>query len=178
MHYPNPDEDWVVTCKLLHTHGNRGELFGQLLTDFPSRLTGPASVHILLPGQQPKPFELEKVRNHKGGVLLKFQGIETISEAEGLIHGHLVAKKSELEPLQDGSYYYFDIIGCQAIDEAGREIGEVSDIHDYSGNQLLVIRQENREILVSISRTYIKELNCRQKRIVLNLPEELQRLNL
>jgi len=72
-------------------------------------------------------LEVEELWPHKSYLVLKFVGIDSISEAEALIGCELqvpLAERAELEP---GWAYVSDLVGCTLFDR-GREVGAVKEV--------------------------------------------------
>ncbi len=170
--------EWVAIGRLSHTQGNQGELFGEIQTDFPDRFTGLASISILLSGNRVENFLIEKIRNHKEGIVFKFSGVSTISDAEKLVGGLLVVAEDGLIPLDEGQYFHFQLTECQAVNMEGDSLGRILRIDDFGGNQLLVVQSTGgEEFWVPFSKDFVKKVDVRQQRIILDVPEELRHLN-
>src|SRR5208337_3580655 len=104
---------------------------------------------------------------HKNFLVLKFQGIETISDAEPLVGAELQLPRSERAELEPGWTYLSDLIGCTVFD-VQREIGEIEDVQFGAGEApLLVVR--NREQAVKLSyeipfaEAYLEKLDLERK---------------
>jgi 16S rRNA processing protein RimM len=173
-------EDWVAISRLLHTQGNRGELFGEILTDFPERFESLEKVTLSTPAGAFREFTVEYTRWHKKGIVFKLDGIESISEAETLVGSGILVDSAHLTPLTEGTYYQFELVGCQACSEAGQNLGIVVRVDDFGGNQLLVVQPETEseeEFWVPFSKEHILEVDCSGKRVTMRVPEDLARLN-
>lgn len=175
-----PSEDWVTISRLLHTQGNRGELFGEILSDFPERFESLERVTLSTPAGAFHEFAVEYTRWHKKGVVFKLDGVDSISEAETLVGGWILVDPAHLTPLSEGTYYQFELIGCQAFNEAGQNLGSIVRVDDFGGNQLLVIQPEagsEEEFWVPFSKEHILKVDCSGKRVTMQVPEALVRLN-
>ncbi len=64
---------------------------------------------------------VEDLWPHKSFLVLKFQGIETISDAEALVGAELQLPRSERAELEPGWTYLSDLIGCTVFDGAARD---------------------------------------------------------
>src|SRR4051812_25352013 len=98
-----------------------------MLTDFPERFDDVGAV-TLRKGVSERPAELEGHRFHKGRVLLKFVGVDTMSDAEPLAGYEVVVPEEELYELPEGEdlYYDFQLVGCAVETRGGERIGEVA----------------------------------------------------
>src|ERR1039458_10878089 len=88
-----PTEAWVWLARLRHPQGRKGEVFADILTDFPEKFAERRRLWLLAegaPAASPREVELLAHWPHKGGVVLHFSGVDSISAAETLV-GLIVA---------------------------------------------------------------------------------------
>src|SRR5690349_5178815 len=89
---------WVWLARVKRTQGRKGEVFAEILTDFPEKFAERRRLWLLrdpdvkLKSDVDDPREVELVHHwlHKGGVVLHFAGVDSISAAEELA-GMIVA---------------------------------------------------------------------------------------
>jgi 16S rRNA processing protein RimM len=127
-------------------------------------------------------LELEEHWLHKGHVVLKFRGIDSISEAERLADAQVQIRASERRKLEPGTEYISDLVGCCVIDlgHTPTAIGVVRDVQSGAGEApLLVIEAEagKREILVPLAAEYLRKVDVAAKRIEMVLPEGMLALD-
>ena len=108
---------------------------------------------------------------HKGLVVLKFRGIDTISEAETLVGCEIQVPRRERLPLTAGEVYISDLLGC-AVFNRGAEVGHIADVQFGFGDApLLVVRTGAKEHLLPFAEAYLIGVDTDKKRIEMNLPE-------
>ncbi len=73
------------------------------------------------PQSEPRAIELVHHWLHKGGIVLHFAGIDSISAAEKLIGLVVAIPRTERAPLAEDEAYIGDLIGCTLIDVAIRQ---------------------------------------------------------
>ena len=78
---------------------------------------------------------------HKGRLLVRFEGLACLEDAESLRGARLYIHRSELAPLPDGEYYEFQIVGLQVRTEQGTRLGCVEDILHTGANDVFVTEQ-------------------------------------
>jgi 16S rRNA processing protein RimM len=184
-------EGWVWLARIKRTQGRKGEVFADLLTDFPEKfaqrrrlwlLDGDASAQSLAAGASPREVELLHHWLHKGGVVLHFAGVDSISAAEELAGLVVVIPREERAALSADEVYIGDLIGCVLVDVAGVEpvtVGEIEDV-DRSGGPvpILVVRGASiDEILIPFAKDYLRRVDVEAKRVEMALPEGLVGLN-
>jgi len=98
-----------------------------MTTDRPEQMTDLRRVY--LDGAE-TPTRVTRLRLQKGGreAILKLEGVNDRNAAEELRGAIVQIRANQLPPPEEGSYFYFQIIGLQAEDEAGNPLGEVTEI--------------------------------------------------
>jgi len=197
MNAPESPADWVWLARILRPQGRKGEVLAELLTDFPQKFADRRQLWLLLgaPGPshlgirdtnpanpQISPVQLTNHWLHKGGIVLHFSGVDSISAGEAL-KGLIVAiPRSERAELPGDETYISDLIGCTLIDVAGPQpltIGPIEEVDRTAGPvPLLVIRSPRGEILVPFAKSYLCRIDLASKRVEMVLPEGLANLNL
>lgn len=193
-------EQWAWLARIRRTQGRKGEVFAEILTDFPekfserkrlwlvadetargARTARPANVASQARMALQREVELVAHWLHKGGVVLHFAGIDSISAAEELIGLVVAIPRAERAALGEGETYIDDLIGCMLIDVAGESpvaVGSIEDVDTTAGPApLLVVRGSRDEILIPFAKSYLRRLDLEGKRLEMALPEGLVDLN-
>jgi len=177
---------WLA--RILRPQGRKGEVYASLLTDFPDKFAERKRLWLL-----PSPESASAIREprqvlllshwlHKGGIVLHFEGVDSISAAEQLSHLIVAIPRAERAPLGDDEVYIDDLDGCTLIDLAPPTpvtVGVVIDVDRGAGPvPLLVVRGEDgEEILVPFAKNYLKKIDLPAKRLEMALPDGLLELN-
>jgi 16S rRNA processing protein RimM len=77
----------------------------------------------------------------------------------------------------DGSFYTFQLKGCQVFAGDGEYIGLVADVFGAGEAQILKVDRENKETLIPFAQSYMRKIDLDQRRIEVDLPEGLRDLN-
>jgi len=132
---------------------------------------------------QRREVELESLWPHKGGLVLKLKGIDSMNDAETFLRNEIQVPASERAPLEPGEAYISDMVGCEVFDR-GRKIGTVHAIQFGAGEAaLLVVREGKQEHLVPLAKEFlettngIEALDVAHKKIHMRLPEGLLDMN-
>ena len=171
--------EFVTIAKVTKTQGRIGEVGAALLTDFPERFTTRKRLFALGPQGRRREFNLEDYWFHKEQVVLKFAGVDSITQAEELIGWEIQVPVSERVALKDGdgSVYVSDLAGCVVLND-GSEIGKVEDVQFGSGEApLLVVRSDasrgQKEFLVPFASEFVESVELEQKKLFMKLPSGL-----
>lgn len=184
---------WVWLARVKRTQGRKGEIFAEILTDFPEKFADRRHLWLLQPSASetgPRAVELVHHWMHKGGVVLHFEGVNSISAAEELAGCVVVIPRGERTHLEEGDVYISDLIGCALVDVAGadpRIVGEIDDVDRTAGPvSVLVVKPAGQagesasgenEILVPFAKEYLRRVDLDAKRVEMALPEGLVELN-
>ena len=173
----NRNEDEFITVgRVVKTQGRHGEVGMDLLTDFPEKFQPGARVFALL-GDQRRELKIEDVWPHKGILILKFAGVETMNDAEALLKSEIQVPLSERTKLEEGTWYVSDLVGCNVTDN-GREIGAVADVEFGAGEApLLIVRSGKQEHMIPLTAEFTKSVDIGAKKIELQLPEGMLEVN-
>ncbi len=107
---------------MVKTQGRRGEVAGEIYSDIPDRFVVGMKLLALPRGANEirREMEVEELWPHKGLIVLKFAGVDSISEAETLVGCELQVPRSQRSKLQAGWNYVSDLVGCALLDTGAR----------------------------------------------------------
>jgi len=173
---------FVTLARVVKTQGRRGEVAVEVHTDIPDRLKAGLRVLALAEDGRRRELQIEDAWPHKDWLVLKFDGVDSISDAELLIGCELQVPLSERAHLDPGAAYVSDLVGCAVLDcrteVRGREVGVVTDVRFGAGEApLLVIGAGKSEIEIPYAQEFLVRVDLEHKRIEMNLPEGLLEVN-
>ena len=176
------EAEFVTIARVAKTQGRHGEVAATLLTDFPELFETRRKLFALGDSRKQsgvaerRRLDLDEHWFHKGMVVLKFAGVDSISDAETLVGSEIQIPRSERAALGSDEFYVSDLIGCTVTD-SGREIGRVKDVQFGSGEAPLLVIEGDKEYLVPFAAAYIEKIALEQKRLEMKLPEGLLELD-
>lgn len=202
-------ENWVWLARIRRPQGRKGEVFAEILTDFPEKFAERRQLWLLpnaaqapaAPSRKPgapsmgqshrpmggndapsaRKVTLENHWLHKGGVVLHFAAIDSISAAETLSGLIVAIPASQRAPLAEDEVHIADLIGCAVIDVTGpepREIGQIANVDRTGGPvPLLIVEAKGGEVLIPFAKAFIRKIDLAGKRVEMSLPEGLTDLN-
>lgn len=163
-------DDCYQLGEVIKTHGLKGEVSILLDVDFPDDYKNLESVFLQQSGKL-VPFFIDSIKINSNKALVKFEDIDAIEEASELIKSKIYLPLSFLPKLDEG-YYYHDLVGCKVF-EADNLLGQVKEVIDLSGNQLLSVIKEDREILIPMKDQILLSVDVKAERIEVELPDGL-----
>ena len=92
-------KQFLEAGRIVNTHGVRGEVKAEAWTDEPAVLAGLKTLYL-----EGRPLRTESARVHKGFVLLKLEGIDTV-EAAMALKGKILTADRDSIPLAEGAFF-------------------------------------------------------------------------
>lgn len=164
----------VAVGRVLRPHGVRGEVVVQVLSDVPDRLDKGSALFAVWDGRPSRKVVVETFRPHKSGAMVRFAGIADRDQAEELRDAWLEVDRSQVPAPEEGTYYWYQLLGCRCFDAAnGEDLGEVVDLVEDGGGLLLVVSDGRRQIPIPFVRSFLKDVDVERGRIELELPPGL-----
>jgi len=170
-------------ARVVKTQGRHGEVAVEVHSDVPDRLHAGLRIFALGAGSSftnsdtRRDLKIENAWPHKDWLVLKFAGVNSISDAEPLIGSELQVPLSERAKLEPGAAFVSDLVGCALFDHA-REVGVISDVRFGAGEApLLVVGSGKAELEIPYAQEFLLRVDLEHKRIEMNLPEGLLEVN-
>lgn len=169
--------DFVTLARVVKTQGRHGEVAVEVHSDIPGRLHAGLRVFALADDGSRHELKIEDAWPHQDLLVLKFAGVDSISDAEPLVRGELQVPLSERAELEAGAHYVSDLVGCAVFDH-GKDIGVISDVRFGAGEApLLVVGSGKQESEIPYAQQFLTGVDLEHKRIEMNLPEGLLEVN-
>jgi 16S rRNA processing protein RimM len=163
----------VAVGRLFRAWGNRGELGAEIYSSHPGRAEKLKEVVLELADGKARASRVERVWWHDGRPVFKFEGIDSISDAERWAGADILVADSERELPEEGAYSHADLIQCEFWDR-NVKVGVVRAVEDYGGGPLLEIKLEDgRDVLVPFTLSICKVIDVAAKTIRAEVPEGL-----
>jgi 16S rRNA processing protein RimM len=180
------DTEFITIARVLRTQGRHGEVLAELHTAFPEAFAARNQLYALTPEGLRRALTLESFWPHKGGMALKFAGVESIDQAEELEGCEIQITQQQRMRLENGSTYVSDLVGCRVYATPGedaqgasQEVGVIEKIQFDAGDApLLVVRSgESTEKLIPFAQAFVKKFDGAGKRLEMVLPPGLLELD-
>ena len=120
------------------------------------------------------PMEVENTWMHGDHLILKFKGVDTISDAEKLAGAEVAIPFEQRATLGEDEVFESDLIGCEVIDASGRSLGVVTDFEETGGTPLLRVGED---LLIPFAKSICTKIDPEHRQITVDLPEGLLDLN-
>ena len=171
-------EEYISLARVLKTQGRRGEVAVELHSDVPDRFVAGMRLFALDELGARRQVQVEELWPHKGQLVLKFAGIDSISDAETFLRCELQVPRAERAELEPGWTYISDLMGCTVFD-GDREIGTVEGVEFGAGEApLLIVRgQQKTPYEIPFAEAYLASVDLAGKQVRMRLPEGMLEIN-
>ena len=158
----------LLVGRIGRAHGILGEATIEVRTDEPDRRFAiGATVQTDTHGD----LTITSGRVHNGILLLGFNGITDRNGIEKLRNTLLYADVDINEDNGDeDEYHVMQLIGCQAVLESGEAFGEVTDVINLPGQDLLAIKTVQGEQLIPFVHQLVPTVDIANKKVVVIPP--------
>jgi 16S rRNA processing protein RimM len=155
-------------------HGVRGEVRVKSLTGEPSAIGayGP-----LTDKNCTRAFVFDSLRSLKDDMLAARVAGVTTREAAGALNGvEIFARREQLPPANEDEFYYDDLVGLEAVDEAGTRIGRVVSLMNYGAGDVLEIAPVGggETLLLPFTKGVAPRIDFNAGQIVIERPREVE----
>ena len=124
----------IALAAVAGAHGVKGEVRLKLFSESVDSLAAHGTLYV--GGTERR---LLTIRDGGKAAVARFEGINDRSAAEALRGSLVEVDRSALPPLEEGEYYYADLIGLPCLDREGHEVGSVAAVENYGAGDLLEI---------------------------------------
>jgi 16S rRNA processing protein RimM len=154
--------------EIVNTHGIKGEVKVFSLTSNPENFKRYKKVFV-----EDKWMNILGVKFQKDRVILKLEGIDSMTEAETYKKKYISVERDKEPELEADTFYVADLIGCNVYDTEGVDLGLVFDVLETKNNDVYWIK-EPKQLLIPVLRDIVLEVEPKEKRILIKPVREWQ----
>lgn len=162
-------DEYIQVGKISSLHGVKGEVKVVPLTDDIRRYDELKEVYM---GIDKELVKIKKVSYMKGQVAVKFEGVDSVKDAEKILNSFLWVRREEAKKADD-AFFIFDIIGLEVYDVESNYIGKVKDVLQTGANDVYVVKDEEKEYLIPAVKSIVKSIDIAGKKMAIDPIEGL-----
>ncbi len=170
---PSNTDKLIAIGRVIKARGLRGELKIKPLTDFLKRFACLDTVKVELKNGQVMPFEVESARINGGIVIIKLKGIDSRDAADALRGAYISVTLDEVVPLDEDSFYIFELEGMDVYDTRGERIGTVIRVEKYPANDVLVVETKTTHIMIPAIKKFVIDIDIKKRQLTVDISEGL-----
>ena len=141
---------FIEAGQIVNTHGVRGEVKIQVWLDSPAFMKKFKKIYI-----DEKPVNMLSARPHKDMLIAALEGVEDVNAAMCLKNKTVYIDRKDAK-LPRGSYFLQDIMGATVIDEAGNEVGKLTDIMETPASTIYIVKGETEHMIPAVPEFILK----------------------
>ena len=166
------DQDHMAVGRVIRPHGIRGELLVDPYSETVRSIEAESEVFI---GSPENAYTVSSIRSHRRRLILKVAECDDRDAAEAFRGNEIFIPMQAAEPLPEGVYYRWQILGLTVREEAGQELGTVADILETGANDVYVVEADGaRELLLPAIESVILEVDLEAGQLLVRVPEGLE----
>jgi 16S rRNA processing protein RimM len=169
-----PKKDVVLIGKIVGAHGLKGTCRIQSYAESLEIFESGTALLVSSPDGSENRYEIDWIKSHSRGALLSLKEVTGVDQAKSLIGSELYIEKAELPKLESGTYYWFDLIGVNVYSADDRYIGRLDSIIETGANDVYVVKNADKEILVPALESVVRSIDIESKKMRVELPEGLE----
>lgn len=166
-------EECFYLGKVAKKFSFKGEVLVYLDSDDTEMYEQMESVFVEI-GKNLVPFFIQDARLHKNDFLrVKFEDVDSEADAEALLGKALYLPLDLLPKLEGNKFYFHEVIGFKIEDRRLGNVGIIVAINDSAAQPLFEVMKGHTEILIPMIDQFIVEVDRKNEKIVMDLPEGL-----
>lgn len=158
--------------QIINIHGFRGEVKVYPLTDDMNRFRKLKEVFVEANNQLIE-YVVEEVKFQGNVLVMKLKGIDTEEAANKLRNCYIKVDRKSAVKLPKDTYFICDLIDLKVYDEEGLLLGTVGDVLQTGSNDVYVVKTAEKDLLIPALKEVVKEIDIRNGKLVVKLPEGL-----
>jgi len=163
----------VVLGRVVGVHGLGGQLRVRYFGGAPENLMRLEAALLVEceDAAEAEPFEVTQViAGRRDEVRVTLAGVANRESAERLRGKLVITDASQLEPLPEGEYYSYELVGCRVEAEDGLPIGTVREVWATGAVDVLVVEDEKgAQQLIPAMESQLREVDIEARRIVIEI---------
>lgn len=163
--------------KVVRPHGKEGVLRIKSYAQSEASFLDAGKVILRSGSGETRGYTVSSVRPHKNIVLLKLEGLNTLEEAEKYRGAAILIEKDTLLRAGEDEYFWQELMGLQVYLSGGEYVGTIKHILPTGSNDIYVVQEGKREVLIPAIHDVVKEIDLINNRMIISEVEGLLDLN-
>ena len=169
-------DDMVIVGRIARPQGNRGEVIVDADTDFPDARFAEGAAVFVNRGGAIDTLTVAEYRMHGERPVVRFEGTESIDDAERLRGLEMRVPEASLGELPEGMWYYHELLGSRVVTKDGRDVGTVISIQGPTERSILEIDGPEGRALVPLAAAFCT-VDRAAKVVTIDPPDGLLEVN-
>ncbi len=168
------EDAYLVVGKIVGTHGIKGDLKVVSYADSMNVFASGEALVLSREGRHLGAFRVASSRPHKRVILLVLEGTTSIEAAKNWVGCDVCVDRASLTQPEEGSYYWFQVIGLDVFTLDNRCLGRVEAVFPTGSNDVYVVKDGKKEVLVPAIDSVVTGIDLERRIMKVDLPEGLE----
>ena len=171
---PAHHDRFLKVGRILRPVGLKGRVLVKVCSQVDSIIV-PGSFFIKSPIGQYEEFLISDSRvKGRNEAVLDIRHIDSRDKAEKISKRGIFQLVSRLPDRKEDEFYWFELKGIEVMNSEGRFLGRVHSIIETGASDVLVVRDQDREILIPLVDQIIRQMDIKGGRCIVDLPPGLE----
>ena len=167
LHKVSNDNDWLIVGRFGRPHGIKGMITVISFTEPRDNIMHYTDWHAYL-NYQWQPLKLLHLEMTNKSILTQVDGYREREEVARLTNVDIAVKREQLPVLDEGDYYWHELVGMQVVTPEAVVLGTDTDILSTGANDVLVVVGEKRHLIPYLPGRNVIEINASQRVITVD----------
>jgi len=163
----------VEVARIRRPHGVRGAVLVEVESDVEARFDSGARLLLKSPDGDLRALTVDSASPHGNGMLIRFAELSDRESVEELREHTLEVPREEVPAAPDGSWYFFELLGCRCRDRRLGDLGRVVEIVEDGGGVLMRVEAEDAGLLIPFTQASVLDVDVSDGVIQVDLPDGL-----
>ena len=176
-----PKPEYAIVGLIRKAQGIRGEVVIEPLTDKPDVIFASGSrvfagtrdgnlavIRDVKGGEEIPSLTISGSKPFKKGLIVQFEELRDRNSAELWRGRYLLARFSELPPLEEDQVYLHDLIGMKAVSTDGRDLGTVTTFYELPQGIMLDLDTPRGSVLVPYRPEVVVQTDIGARKLLIN----------
>ena len=159
--------------KIINTHGLKGDLKIELMTDDHDLFRELKKI-IILDNKKRKEIAIAESRPFKTFWLFKLEGVNDLNQAEIFKGKEIFIEESKLRPLDEDEFYIDDLMGSEVFSTKNELLGKITDYFLAGEQGVCEVSKDGSSFLFPATKEVLKKIDTDQKKVQIELLEGLR----
>ncbi|WP_039925569.1 ribosome maturation factor RimM [Alishewanella aestuarii] len=168
------EKDFVVLGKFGAVYGINGWLKINSYTDIPEGIFDYTPWQVKFQGNW-QTVTVSSWKRHSNGLIAKLTDINVREQAQAYANAEIAVAANALPALDDGEYYWKDLMDLKVVNQQGYDLGVVTDLMETGSNDVLVVKANRTDafgkgerLIPYLDQTVIKQVDLTAKQITVD----------
>jgi 16S rRNA processing protein RimM len=166
-------ENLLLMGKVIRPHGLDGRLRVLSYAQSETSFIHAGKVYLTQESGELHEHKVISVRPHKNILLLQLENLRSVEDAEKYRGADVSISKEALRHTEDEEYYWYELMGLKVYTDEGTYLGTIRHIFQTKSNDIYVIREGERELLIPAVREVVQAIDLDKERMTISPMEGL-----